>query len=115
MSKSRVLILEKTSDKVDVTPAAEYGELVYVLDRTTRGAQRTSVFDTSRYEEMLLKRLDELRYDPDEDYVCLAGKVICVSVLCALLAREYGAFKALMFDAHESRYVNRVMGKETVK
>ena len=103
MSNPRVFILEPCH--VDTAPAARYGELVTLLP-----GRRNSPFDTREYEVEVLARLKAENYDPDEDIICLAGKIICVSVLCAAVAREYGAFGALLFDAGGCRYVRRVIG-----
>ena len=109
---SRVIILEPCH--VDVSSADRYGELVTLFP-----GRRSSPFDTDEYEAEILSGLKSISYDPDEDVICLAGKIVCVSVLCALLAREYGAFGALLFDASGCRYVRRVIGsnnrQETVE
>jgi hypothetical protein len=107
----RVLLLEKCSDHVDVAPAAEFGELTLMFERL-----KVSVFDTQRWEATIAERLAELNYNPAIDIVCMAGRMACMAVLCALVSRKYGAFDVLVFDAHEERYIRRTVGRqETVR
>ena len=106
---ARVLVLEQPSPgNIDLSPASRFGELVYLLDRKV---DRVSAFDTARYEQLIRERLCDVGFNPASDVVCLAGKILGVAVLCATLARIYGPFQALMFDAHETKYVKRVIGE----
>ena len=104
---NRVILLETTQGNIDVSRAARYGELTYLFER---GDERCSVFNTDRYEQLLRSRLAGLKFDPTRDYVCVAGKIVCIAVLCSVIAAEYGPFCMLMFDAHECEYVKRQLG-----
>jgi hypothetical protein len=105
-SKARVFLLEPTQSNIDVSSAAEFGELTYLFKQ---GDARCSVFDTERYTARLKSRLQAACFDQHEDVICIAGKIACVAALCACVAGEYGAFSILLFDAHDEVYVKRTL------
>ena len=104
---TKVLLLEMTRSNIDTSKAEPFGEIYYIF---TQGDRRSSVFDTTAYEQAIEARLNELQFDADKDIVCIAGKIVCIAVLCAVLSRKYGQFNILMFDAHDERYVMRTVG-----
>jgi len=105
--KPSVFLLEATRSNIDTTKAASFGEIKYIFEQ---GDRRSSVFETRAYEVAIEERLNALGFDPARDIVCIAGRIVCVAVLFAVLTRLFGRFNILMFDAHDECYVMRTVG-----
>lgn len=99
----RVFVVERTKPHVDVTKAAEYGELTYVFPDATHA----SVFDTTAYVAAATERLRD--YDPAIDYFCVAGSLLPVSVVLSILATWHKTINILLFNAMENKYASRTL------
>ena len=102
---AKVFLIEKTKPNIDITEATNFGELEYLFDQNQR---RCSAFDTIKYQREMLRRLDAADFDPDNDYICVAGSVLVLSICLIAIAQRYERFKTLLFSSTESKYIERV-------
>lgn len=101
----RVFALQQTNH--DISDASRFGKIVYVF-----GERRPSLFDHEGFRSQYLDRMEELRFDPNKDFVVFVGTAI-PSVLCtSFLMEEYGGFNALLFNATTQQYLLRRIGDE---
>lgn len=103
---SRVFLLGPTDHNID--DALRYGRLQIVFE-----GPRPSIFDHKRFSAEYCKRLRELNFDPDKDFVLLIGTAVPLILCTSFLLDEYGFFKALLFNAAKNCYVVRTLGDET--
>ena len=94
---SRVVLVEPVT-KFDLSEAERYGTL------TTLSPNLLNPFDVSGAARMMSHALDHMEFNPDEDYLCLTGNTLTVSVMVAVASQKYRRFQMLMFDARRSEY-----------
>ncbi len=82
----------------DFTPAAEYGELVYI----TKGL--VPRYKTNTIYRQVAEALSEAH---EEDYLVISSLAIISSLASAFLARRFGKVNYLLF--RDGRYVERVV------
>lgn len=99
---SRVFMVEPT--RVDSSAACDYGEAVYIFDADTR---RCSAFRTASFGVAVLKRLQEMKYEPLVDSVCLSGSLLAVGTALVVIAQVYSKFNVLLFNSVDGKYVLR--------
>lgn len=92
----RAFVIEDTT--LDVSRAGDFGDVTVLFKR---GYPRPSLWESS-YADVLVARLKEMTYDPDEDYIVLSGQMMALVVSVAAIVAAYGKFKALAFNAHNS-------------
>lgn len=102
---SRVILVEQP--KIDVGAASEFGELTFLFGRNDRRAQ---MFDSAQFGRDILRRFNELEFDPKEDTFCVAGSAVATGVALSVLACTFMEFKVLFFDARESAYRKCTLG-----
>jgi len=90
----------------NVSRAKRYGELEMIYDRDE---SRPSIWDEAMYDEAL-ERLAELDYDPNHDYILIAGTMVPVVTFVARLVAEYGQIKTLCYDMVSGEYAQKLMG-----
>ena len=93
---SRCFLVEATD--LDVSSASKFGELQVVFPSER---WRPSVF-LPDYAEALVARLREVDYDPEVDFVVVAGRQLPLAVAMAAIGATYGKFRVLAFNAHGS-------------
>jgi len=101
---SKVFILEQVN--FSLKNAEDYGELLYVF---SPNSQRCSIWDRE-FGECVIDRLEENDYDPREDYLLVAGKIVSLSIVVASVAAAYGEIALLLFSSNLQRYVPRTIG-----
>lgn len=102
---SKVFIIEHTSKEgIDVSTASSFGDIVYLFSRSERHA---SAFKHAEFGWAIIKRLKELNFDPNRDYVCCTGSVIALVVAFIALAKVYPVLRILMFNSVDGVYVER--------
>jgi len=101
----RVFVLEPVKQRLD--NAARFGKVEYIFPPD---AARCSIFDTKDLSDEILASLKTQSYNPDSDYIVITGHQIPVVTMVAALANEYGEFKALLYNAVEHDYIERVLG-----
>jgi hypothetical protein len=107
VTKNPRVVMVAPHKKYNVTEAKVFGELTYLLPE-----RRVSVFQPEELIETLLKRLEEIEFDPTNDYIILTGGQYLVIALCSIAAHNFKRYQALMFDAGNSRYVSRTFNFE---
>jgi hypothetical protein len=106
---TRVFIIEPPRESLNVSPAAEYGELVYVFGPNER---RCSAFDTTKFGAALLNKLSTLRYDPEADLLCVVGSMVTVAVSIASVAHAHACFSLLLFNSVHGTYVKTTFKRD---
>jgi hypothetical protein len=103
----RAFVLEPTMH--DSTMAAAHGEIVMVF-----GHQRDHPPTFSHgFQVSLMKRLRDLRFDPEEDCLVITGQLVALTIAVAAMVAEYGPIRTLCFNAHADvrEYEEIVMGE----
>lgn len=91
------------SPRFNVASAVEFGEIVYLFKDGQLNPLHTD--NTIKSIRTALQRID---YDPDVDFVVMAGSSLLLALYFATVAQEWGFVRALMFDARHNKYVERV-------
>lgn len=102
----RVFLLEKMKKEVDLSTAEQYGTICYVF---REGDRRCSLFDSERFQSMVVDKLQDLEFDPSNDHVCLAGSVVALVLFTTALSRIHPKFSVLLFSSSMNAYVSRVL------
>jgi hypothetical protein len=90
----------------DLTAARERGEIVNL-------AQRANPLSTEETVRMFCDALEEHKFDPDTDWICLSGKAATLCLLCAAVSALYDKLPLLIFDARNSTYAERTINWDT--
>lgn len=93
----RAFVLQP-SNKYDISAAEAYGEIVYLID------EYLSPFDPDETIRRMRNRLDQLKFNPDQDAIVLTGASILISVFLSVLTYDYHKVKTLLFDARTGKY-----------
>jgi len=98
---ARVFIAEP-SERYDLKPAEEYGEITFL---STHGF---NPFDTEFVIEKITAALETAEYNPKEDFICLTGQSLLISMFLGVVAALYDdPIRILLFDARKSVYRER--------
>lgn len=89
------------SSTYDTRKAEKHGDRVFLFDHEPHPLQVGQLAHSVR------ARLEELAFDPLNDYIVLTGNNVSVAILCAVVAAHYGAFNLLAYDAKSGYYVTR--------
>lgn len=103
--RSRVFALVPTS-KLDVSTAHAFGDLRYLYTATNPlppVLSPTFGLDT-------LTALEDNDYDPDRDYILLAGPYAAMFQWIAAIISEHEWCQSLIFDSTKNAYVERTLG-----
>ena len=101
----RVFVLEPVKQRLD--NAARFGTIAYIFPPDSA---RCSIFDTEDLSDEIITTLKTQSYNPETDYIVITGHQIPVVTMVAALANEYGKFKALLYNAVEHGYIERLLG-----
>lgn len=101
----RVFLLEPVKQRID--SAVAFGKLEYVFPPD---AARSSIWDSDKLTNEILDALEVADYDPSADYIIATGHLVPVVTLVAAVASRYGEFQALLFNAADHCYVQRLLG-----
>lgn len=101
VSTLRRVFIAYDTPKYDTRGAEDYGKRVFLLKNELHPL---SVHDVVGE---LQRRLTEMRFNPNEDVVCLTGGTVLVAMLCAVCAKMFDRFTVLVYDAKTSKYVER--------
>ncbi len=102
--ESRVFVIEHPRNRIDVSKAEEYGNIVYIFDNKER---RCTAWLHVEYGQTILRRLKTYHFDPKIDFVCIVGAMLTITVYIIVVAQYYSEFKALLFDSRDNRYVQK--------
>ncbi len=87
--------------RFDLAALEPYGEIQYF-------AESLNPFDTERCLRVFKDGLAS-DFDQSEDFICMTGNLLLVSMLMMMAYNEFGSFKVLIFDAVNSNYRERVI------
>ena len=98
---SRTIVLSR-SDK-DLSAASKFGEVEYIFERPP------SPFKVDDLVHGVLKSLEEMNFDADEDFIVMTGPPDRLATLRGTICVNYeGPFKILIFDATSHQYSLRI-------
>lgn len=103
----RAIILEPPGHLFDLTDVARFGLVKYLFD--PRGPHP---FRQEEFRSEVNRRLDEVAFDPDVDYVVLVGKTTKFLYLSLEVVARYGRVKLLQFDATRAEYFVQHIGQQ---
>jgi hypothetical protein len=92
--------------KPDVSAAEKYGKVTYVFGPEYR---RCSIWDDA-FPATVMLRLRELGYNPEEDYLVIAGHVVPLVQAVVTCIVEWGHINVLFFSATDRDYIARRLG-----
>lgn len=95
-----IYLVEKT-DRYDLSSLKAYGEIGSLTDR------RLDPFNVPATKVRLREGLKN--FDPTEDYLCLTGNLLSVSLMLMVAYAEFDTFRILVFDARSSNYKERMI------
>jgi hypothetical protein len=102
---SRAFAIEPSP--LSLNDAERFGRVSYIFDDDN---SRPSIWNNAKLRTAVLAALQKFSYNPEQDYLILTGQVVLLSFIVAIIANEYGPFKALVFDAPNRAYQERVFG-----
>ena len=84
-------------DKQDLTSAAQYGEFVEINHRFIYSDQLTP---DGRINSSFLQHMFDAvaSFNPDDDYLLIAGDHLQVAQMCSYLGQWWGTFRVLRYD-----------------
>jgi hypothetical protein len=95
MSMPRAFLLEETD--LDVTSASAFGAIEVLF---SSNVPRPSIWSDD-FEDRVLERLIEVRFNPDRDFIILTGQVVPLVRATTVVSEAYGHFKVLAFDTRD--------------
>jgi len=103
----RVFVLQKQS-RYDVSAVKFYSpDIVYIAEQ-----ENLNPFDTVPFAELVIHKLKMGEFEPANDFICLTGSSVLLSMFLAILVREFpynSQFKILVYDARKSKYQLRML------
>ncbi len=96
----KVFLAAKNS-RFDLAALEPYGEIQYF-------AESLNPFNTESCLQVFKDGLG-CDFDPTEDYICMTGNLLLVSMMMMIAYSEFPTFKILIFDAVNSNYRERVI------
>lgn len=96
---SKVLVVHKVQD--DLTPAENFGQLIFVNSRYVYGDEIEDELP-KQFRDRLVEAVRGFR--PDDDYLLIVGDHLQVVTMSALLARAYKRFRVLRYDRQLKGY-----------
>ena len=99
----RVYLVEPNS-RYDLTALIAYGQIEYI--------SKGSLNPFNIGETLRKIKAGLVDFDPTEDYLCLTGNLLSVSMLTMVAYSLFKSFKILAFDARTSNYRERLVVNE---
>jgi len=97
------VFLAEPNDRYSLDAAALFGTVQYVV------AEGLRPFKTPQAMRSLITGLERAGYDPEEDFLCMTGHALAVTLLVAAATQRFPKVKLLLFDAASSEYKERVL------
>ena len=92
--------------KQDLSKAKEYGRIVYLFKAD---GERSSIWSND-FPQEVLTALEEYNYDPENDYLIVAGSMVPIALAVGRLVSQFGSIKALLYNSSEGCYISRILG-----
>ena len=102
MTTSRVFLFEDVN--FNISRAKEYGKLITLFPD---GDARPSVFQHEEIKSEVLKRLDELEFNPELDLFLVVGTVTHNLLPICFMLERYRRVRVLLFHSISRDYVVR--------
>jgi hypothetical protein len=99
-----VFVLAPTT--LNISSAEEYGDLTYIY---TTNDRMPSVFSLN-FGVDALSRMEDNNYDPDRDYVLVAGVHVALIQWISVVISEHEWCRGLLFDSTRDAYIDRTLG-----
>lgn len=99
--QSRVFVVQEVFRRMDLTPARQYGELVYLFPSSVN---HPSDEEAARMESQYLTD-----FDPQKDYVLLVGSPTAMAQTVACLARRFQNFWCLEYQRESHSYNPKIL------
>jgi hypothetical protein len=99
---SKVLLIEPVTSRngVDLSTAAEFGEIHYLCDGL-------NPYNLAQTGDIILEGLIRYQFNPKHDLICLSGHPLALSILMAIVGRNYDRVKVLCFDKKRNEFLER--------
>ena len=102
--RPRVFLIEIPRRPLDTSGAAEFGDIVLIFGPEDR---RCSIFDAAEFGNQVLVRLDEMQFNPEHDWLCVAGSMVTTVLVTAAALARYRRLRLLLYNATLGHYVER--------
>jgi hypothetical protein len=83
-----------------------FGDQQYVFPPNVK---RVSVFNTDAFMEEVCRRLKDMAYDPDYDFIVLRAPITQVILIVTAALKQTGTIKVLIYDPPNTRFVERLL------
>lgn len=104
---SRIFLLQEPKAHMDLTSLAKYGETITLF---VNNEKRPSVFDTEEFGNAVLQRLEQHKFDPAIDYICVTGAMVALTTALIAITCAYDEFMILLFSSNSAQYVAKKVG-----
>jgi len=102
----RVFVLED-SDRYDTRNAEEYGARVFINPAS-------SPFTPEKFMGEIIKTLETYHYDPDVDFILMAGPVQALALYIGTVMSEWLPINLLLYHAPSEKYQAKVAGQKYI-
>ena len=92
------VVLAEPNERYNLSEAEQFGRIEYISDKP---------MDPFKVPETIRKckiSLAAMRFNPNEDFICMTGNAITVTCLVCAAREMFSNFKLLTFDARSSSY-----------
>ena len=102
---ARVFLFEPVKQRLQ--DVSRYGKIEYMFPKDS---ERASIWDTDTMSDDVIESLEKADYSPEIDFIAITGHLVPLAVMIAAVTNEYGKFRALLFDARDHSYCERMLG-----
>lgn len=103
---SRVFIFERV--RANIESLKVFGEITYIFEADD---ERSSIWETQDLRAEIAEQLQELQFNPAQDFFAIVGAVIPITLVIAVLESLFPAYRVLYWQAEAREYVPRLMDK----
>lgn len=99
MDRPKVFVTQETN--YDFTPAEQFGDVVFLTHKDLNNMR------ASQHNDRIVAEIkDRIKhFDPNEDWLVIAGSPYIAAVVFMLLGRKHNAIRILRWDNRDFRYV----------
>jgi hypothetical protein len=100
MDRQVFSLYDKESWRFDVSDAERFGTVVSLFGK----AGSMSIMHTDKIVKETLKRLDDLEYDHEKDYIVMTGDTVLLSMVIGIVLSHYGSALLLIYSSTNASY-----------
>lgn len=108
MNRPRVIVIETPRDMSGLDKAGEYGDLRYLH---TPEEPRPPMFAVLEYSTSVLEKLNDLEYDPLQDFIVMSGPSVTNYIGLAAIVAHCKTIRVLLWNANTRSYIERMIGE----